>query len=120
MNGYYDLTREWLKNEIAAARKAEASGDFEEAFRRLERAHVVGQRSTRHHVHIHWEMFKWALRRSDLREMAGQVTRLIGAAVVTAWGWIPIGNTGGSNISPFKPMPIPDDLATIIMEATRR
>ncbi len=120
MNRYYDRTKDWLEYEVAAAAKAEASGDFEEAFRRLERAHVVGQRSTRHHVRIHWEMFKWGLRRSDLREMIGQVTRLIGAAVVTAWGWIPLGNTGGSNISPFKPMQIPDDLEAIILNAMRR
>ncbi|RFA29999.1 hypothetical protein CAI21_08880 [Alkalilimnicola ehrlichii] len=32
---------------------------------------------------------------------------------------IPAGNTGGANVSPFKPMPIPPDLAELIDEARR-
>ena len=24
--------------------------------------------------------------------------------------WVPTGNTGGANVNPFKPMPVPDDL----------
>ena len=29
------------------------------------------------------------------------------------------GNTGGANVSPFKPLPIPDDLAAEIAAARR-
>ena len=24
--------------------------------------------------------------------------------------WVPTGNTGGANVNPLKPMPVPDDL----------
>ena len=31
----------------------------------------------------------------------------VGAAAKTAFGRVPRGNTGGANVSPFAPMPIP-------------
>jgi hypothetical protein len=30
---------------------------------------------------------------------------------------IPVGNTGGANVPPLRPMPIPDDLQQIISHA---
>jgi hypothetical protein len=30
--------------------------------------------------------------------------------------WVPTGNTGGAYVSPFKPMPVPDDLNKLINE----
>jgi hypothetical protein len=44
----------------------------------------------------------------------GQVYRLAGAATKTFIGLVPSGNTGGTNVSPFKPMPIDPELAKII------
>jgi hypothetical protein len=32
-------------------------------------------------------------------------------------GKIPVGNTGGANVPPLKPMEIPEDLAAIIKSA---
>lgn len=46
--------------------------------------------------------------------------RIIGAATKTAVGWIRTGNTGGSNISPFKPLPVPADLQKVLDEARFR
>ena len=57
-------------------------------------------------------MFAWGVRNRNYSEILGQILRLIGAAVLTPLGLIPKGNTGGSNISPFKSMPIPSDLET--------
>lgn len=90
------------------------------AFVHLERAHVLGQESTLQHVRVHWLMFLWGLRRRNARECLGQVLRIFGAATKTAAGLVPSGNTGGSNVSPFKPMPVPPDLAIIIEEARAR
>jgi len=59
-------------------------------------------------------MFIWGIRSKSLRETLGQVIRMVGAATKTAVGLVPSGNTGGSNISPFKPLPMPQDLATIL------
>ncbi len=102
--------------ELAQAVQCEKSGDMDAAFSYLERAHILSQYSTRQHVAVHGAMFEWAWKRRDYREMFGQVIRLAGAATKTALGFIPTGNTGGTNVSPIKPMPVPDDLAKIIAE----
>ena len=78
----------------------------------MERAHVLGQSSTFEHVRVHYHMFAWGVRNRNYSEILGQILRLIGAAVLTPLGLIPKGNTGGSNISPFKSSPIPSDLET--------
>jgi len=111
---------EFVALELLAARRAEASGDGVQAFRHLERAHVLGQSSTRRHVAVHARMLMWAWRRRDFREALGQIVRIVGAATKTAIGPIPAGNTGGANVSPFKPMPIAPDLARIIADASQK
>lgn len=40
-----------------------------------------------------------------------------GAATKTAIGLVPQDNTGGANVSPFKRMPIPPDLAAVTHKA---
>lgn len=97
--------------EIAAARAAEVNSDPAASFRHLERAHVLGQSSTAQHVRVHLHMLAWATRHHDAREVIGQLLRVIGAAGGTWVGLVPHGNTGGSRVSGFRSMPIPDDLA---------
>ncbi len=106
--------RAYVQVELNAAQAAEQAGEPLVAFRHLERAHVLGQRSTVQHVRVHMLMLGWGLRHHSAREVVGQVTRLIGAATKTWIGLIPQGNTGGANVSAFKSIPIPDDLADII------
>jgi hypothetical protein len=103
-----------VSTELRAASAQEAAGQTEVSFRHLERAHVLGQASTFQHVRVHAQMLTWAVRHRAPREAAGQVLRIIGAATKTALGWIPNGNTGGSNISPFKPLPVPPDLQKVL------
>lgn len=59
-------------------------------------------------------MFKLGLKMHSLREIWGQIIRIIGAATKTPFGIYPTGNTGGSNVWFFKRMPIPDDLKEIL------
>lgn len=108
-----------IERELASARHCEARGDAPGAFRRLERAHVLGQGATRHHARVHVAMLRWALRRRHWREVTGQLLRLLGAATKTAFGLVPVGNTGGANVAVFKRMPIPPDLQAEI-DAARR
>lgn len=96
---------------------ASASDEPRDAFRYLERAHVLGQASTYQHVRVHWRMLLWGLSQHAVGEIIGQVLRIIGAATKTAFGLVPIGNTGGSNISPFESLPIPKDLASDLQSA---
>ena len=104
----------FVEAELAEAERLERAGEREPAFARLERAHILSQYSTAQHVAVHWAMLKWAWPVRDWREIRGQVLRLIGAATKTAIGWVPTGNTGGADVSPIKPMPVPEDLAALI------
>jgi Protein of unknown function (DUF3703) len=106
--------RPYVDHELELARAKRLTGDTASEFAHLERAHVLGQTSTIEHVRTHCFMFLWAIRNRKPREIVGQLTRIVGAAAVTPIGWVPIGNTGGSNISPFKPLPVPEDLQKII------
>lgn len=106
--------RTYVDAELAASRAAESAGDASMAFHHLERAHVLGQRSTVQHVSVHVAMLLWGMRNHKVHEVLGQITRVIGAATKTWIGLIPQGNTGGANVSPFKVMAIPDDLAEMI------
>ena len=89
---------------------AERAGDMAEAWRALERAHVLSQAFAGPHTRVHWAMFCFAYRRRDVREMLGQVPRLLLAAPGSLLGLAPLGNTGGANVGIFSPMPIPEDL----------
>lgn len=105
-----------VKRELIAA---SASNDADKQFEHLERAHVLGQTSTYWHLVTHIRMAQWAIRNREVGELIGQLTRIVGASVATPLGWVPVGNTGGSNVSPFKPMPVPADLAAEIQSARR-
>lgn len=108
--------RPYVTHEILAAREAESRGQPDIAFSHLERAHVLGQASTVEHVRAHWHMLLWGIRQRNSRECLGQILRIVGAALSTALGLVPQGNTGGSNVPPFKSMPIPPELASRIKE----
>lgn len=109
----------YVEAELLAARAAEADGDAAKGFKHLERAHVLGQASTIEHVRVHVHMLAWGLR-NDMREVAWQPLRILGAATKTALGVVPHGNTGGANVSAFRAMDIPSDLAEVIAWATIR
>ncbi|WP_019142961.1 DUF3703 domain-containing protein [Noviherbaspirillum massiliense] len=120
MSTFGKRIRPHVTAEISRADRAEREGYAGRAFLHLERAHVLGQASTREHVRVHWRMLVWGWRRRDMREVAGQLLRLVGAATKTAIGFIPSGNTGGANISPVKRLPVPADLVAIIQAAKQR
>ncbi|MBR9793657.1 MAG: DUF3703 domain-containing protein [Gammaproteobacteria bacterium] len=104
-----------VQSEISLAKQLEITGSLSESFHHLENAHVLGQESTWWHVKVHLLMFLWAIRQRDAKECIGQIVRIIGAATKTAIGLVPAGNTGGSNISPFKKLPVsPKHQAAII------
>ena len=47
--------------------------------------------------------------------MRGQGLRLL-AALLMSRLWVPTGNTGGANVNPLQPMPIPDALRDVMEE----
>ena len=118
MTTFAQRIRPFVRYELNAARFHESRGEFSSAFRRLERAHILGQTSTREHVRVHIAMLAWAVRQRLAGEAMGQLYRIVGAALKTAWGAIPNGNTGGSDVSPLKSMPIPSDLQRLLDAAS--
>ena len=114
MSRLHDRIRPAVEAELDAARCAEQLGDAEAAFRYLERAHVLGQPSTRLHTRVHWLMLRWAMRQRDVSEVVGQVFRIAAAAMKTAIGWLPDGNTGGTSVGAFRPMPVAPELQRLI------
>ena len=107
----------FVSAELHCATQAQADGQPQIAFKFLERAHVLGQSATAQHVRVHWQMLRWGVAQRNLKEVLGQLFRLAGAATKTAFGLVPEGNTGGTNISPFKALPIPAALAECIKNA---
>ena len=105
--------REAFPIEWQAAAAACRAGDYDTAFRHLERAHVLSQRHTWLHVRSHLGMMHVGWMRRDAREVFGQATRTL-AAMLFSRIWVPPGNTGGANVSAFRPMPVPPDLQAIL------
>lgn len=99
---------------MAEAGEHMAANNATSAFAALERAHVLGQLDFVPHLRVHWQMLRvgWAV--SDWREVTGQLTRLALVPVGHLVGRLPVGNTGGANVSAFKSMPISPELEQLL------
>jgi hypothetical protein len=98
------------------AKGALAHNELDAAFASLERAHILGQRYLIAHIVTHVWMLRVGIRRQDVREIAGQILRLFATFPGYLFGWVPKGNTGGANVSPVRPMPVPDDLREVLAD----
>lgn len=114
MTSFTDRTRPQVDAEIRLALSAEALGKFDTARTHLERAHVLGQRSTFHHVRVHWLMLRMAVRNGWTGEAAGQLWRICAAATFTPLGLLPSGNPGSARVSGFRSAAIPAQLQRLI------
>jgi hypothetical protein len=106
-------TRAAYATEMTSARAAQTRGDCRQSFFHLERAHILGQRSTLKHVYAHWLMLSAGLKQRDLREVLGQIPRMF-AALLSSHVWVPLGNTGRARVGAFTPMPVPADLRHLV------
>ena len=111
--------KKFIDAEIAEAEKFVNENNLDSAFTHLERAHVLGQSDTYQHTRVHWLMLKIGWRKKDWREIFGQIFRILGASTKTPFGIYPAGNTGGANVSPFKSMPVAEDLQSILSKAKK-
>jgi hypothetical protein len=106
--------RKSFEAELVMAKAAQLRDDVRLAWRSLERAHVLSQAFAGPHVRVHLAMAAFAWRRFDIRELLGQLPRLLLAAPGSWMGRAPRGNTGGSDVGIFTPMPIPNDLHALL------
>jgi hypothetical protein len=100
-----------------AARAARARGDIDEAWRLLERTHILSQPWAWAHVRSHLDMLGLAARVRDRREIVGQIVRTFVAGPGSATGRYPLGNTGRATVPATRPMAIPEDLAELIADS---
>jgi hypothetical protein len=107
------LRQAWAE-EIDGARLARTGGDTGAEWRHLERAHILSQPLPGPHLRTHAAMFAAAWRRRDARELIGQTVRLLLAVPGSVSGRYPVGNTGGADVSAFRPMAVPDDLRPLL------
>ena len=107
-----------VKREALAARVAEAAGEFKEAHRCLELAHVLGQGILLVHARLHIAMLGFAFRRKDWREVQAQVLRLALTPFGHLAGRLPQFNTGSGRVSAFAPMDWPQELDRSTLERT--
>jgi hypothetical protein len=111
------LVRPHYEGELQASERARAQGDLRTEWHHLERAHILGQRWPLEHNAVHWRMLKFGIRIKNGREVIGQIPRLVFGGVKSFVGTVPIGNTGGADVPPLKPIDLPKDLA-MILDAT--
>lgn len=102
-------------HEMSQAKERFARGQHGAAFHHLERAHILGQRHTWRHVESHLWMLRVGWAERSVKEVLGQLLR-IPAALLFSRIWVPVGNTGGANVSAVRPMPVPEDLAIILRD----
>lgn len=108
-----------LLQALDAAARHEARGDHASALASLERAHVLGQTDIGSHWCVHVRMLRVGWARRDKREVLGQLLRLTLVPIGHAVGRLPFGNTGGSNVSAFRSMPVAADLHRLLDESDR-
>lgn len=104
----------FYERELSESRVALEKGYLQVSWRHLERAHILSQPYPLEHTAVHWKMLQFGIAQKNLKEVVGQIPRLLAGGVKSFVGHVPVGNTGGANVPPLQPMEIPADLATII------
>ena len=106
--------RGFYLNELNLYRSSMRSGNLPQAWHHLERSHILGQSYPLEHTYSHWLMLKFGFRQRNVKEIFGQLIRLLIGGWKSFIDHVPLGNTGGSNVPPLKKMELPKDLALIL------
>jgi len=107
----------FYEKELDKYRTEYSNGDLITAWNHLERAHIIGQKYPYEHSFVHWKMLQFGFRIKSVKEIFGQITRLIFGGVKSFVGKIPVGNPGGANVPPLKPFPIEKELKDMFLKA---
>jgi hypothetical protein len=110
----HEELRRAFNAEMATALGLYKAEKFADAFMHLEIAHVLGQKYVWPHVETHYWMLKVGMRRRSVAEVVGQIIRIVLGAAGSVFGIVPVGNTGGTNISMFKRLPIDPSIRHLI------
>lgn len=106
----------YYTRELSSYRQSLKDNDLKSAWKHLERAHIIGQRYPFQHSETHWKMFLLGCQMLDLKEIFGQLVRLLFGAPLSFINKIPLGNVGSTRTSMIKPQPLPVDIQRIFKE----
>lgn len=109
--------RPYFKEELKAYYNALQVGKLQQAWRHLERAHVIGQAYPFEHSYVHWKMLLFGIKIKSAKEVLGQVPRLLVGGVKSFVGKVPVGNTGGANIPPLRRLPVDPEVEALFEKA---
>ncbi|PCJ67779.1 MAG: hypothetical protein COA58_01185 [Bacteroidetes bacterium] len=103
----------YFDSELMEYLKQYKTGSLSTAWHHLERAHIIGQRYPFAHSYVHWKMLLFGFKIKSIKEILGQIPRLIFGGIKSFVGKVPVGNPGGANVPPLKPFPIDQELQDI-------
>ncbi|MGG8495478.1 DUF3703 domain-containing protein [Tenacibaculum sp. TC6] len=95
--------------QLLLGKKALKSNRFKVPFYHFENAHILGQKHVYRHTLAHYWMLIYGLKTNNNKEITGQFFRIIASLLLTLI-WVPTGNTGGTNISAIKKLPVRKEL----------
>lgn len=100
--------------------RATPADQLPQRWRLLEAAHVVGQTRMGPHLQSHMAMLGLAWETGDRAEVGGQLFRLMLVPLGHLFGRLPLGNSGRSHISAFKPMQPSPEILQVISESRQK
>lgn len=106
--------RQAFNVEMTAAIALYEGEEFAQAVQHLEVAHVLGQQYVAPHIATHYWMLRIGLKRRSMSEVFGQAMRILLGTLGSAVGIVPVGNTGGTNVSMWKRLPINASIEKLI------
>lgn len=109
--------KEIVAGNLAVAKEARLRTDWIKCWQLLEDAHVLSQPWVWPHARVHGSMLVTGWKARDVREVRGQILRLLAGGPASAVGRYPVGNTGRARVSAIQPMPMRPDLAAILKQA---
>ncbi len=108
--------KSFIMNEYDGFQLASQRGDVGKSWNHLQRIHIVSQYNIYDHVWSHFIMLRYAIKIRSVKEVFGQVIRLVLAPMGHLTGRIPFGNRGTSDINPFVKEHMPDDIIELLKE----
>ena len=105
----------FYKLELNSYHSELSKGNLGSAWNHLERAHIIGQKYPFAHSYVHWKMLQFGFKIKSLKEVIGQIPRLLVGGIKSFVGNIPEGNPGGANVPALKAFPISKDLIEIFI-----
>ena len=80
----------FYREELLLAKNEFDKKHYQQSWRHLERAHILGQPYPVAHTAVHWEMLKFGIKIKNSKEIIGQLPRLLVGGVKSFVGKIPL------------------------------